>query len=135
MPLLESIPALPVRNIQRSVNFYRGLLEMTPIHEEEGFAVLARDAVTLHLWAASDESWRERSGDPPVVSGAESFIAGTASCRIRVEGVDGLYDVLKTRGILHPRAHLQNRAWGDRDFSVVDPDNNLVTFFERKPAS
>lgn len=91
MPLLESIPALPVRNIQRRVNFYRGLLE--------------------------------------------SFIAGTASCRIRVEVVDGLYDVLKTRGILHPRAHLQNRAWGDRDFSVVDPDNNLVTFFERKPAS
>src|SRR5438874_7000623 len=40
--------------------------------------------------------------EQPVRSGAESFIAGTASCRIEVEGVDDLFGELEPRGILHP---------------------------------
>ena len=50
----------------------------------------ARGDAVLNLWESSDESWRERDDlrDRPVCSGAESFIAGTASCRIMVDEVD-----------------------------------------------
>lgn len=131
MKLLEAIPALPVQDIARSIPFYRDRLGFSVVHAEGGFAILKRDAVELHLWAASDEGWRQRSGPGPVVTGAESFIAGTASCRIGLAGIEELYRELAPRGILHSKGELRDQPWGDRDFAVVDPDNNLLTFFER----
>jgi catechol 2,3-dioxygenase-like lactoylglutathione lyase family enzyme len=131
--LTQTIPALPVRSAAAAVGFYRERLGFAVLHHDGGFAVLARDDAVLHLWEAGDESWREReSFDRPVCSGAESFIAGTASCRIRVEGVDDLYEELKAAGVLH-RVSLQgaeNTDFGTREFATVDLDNNLVTFFE-----
>jgi catechol 2,3-dioxygenase-like lactoylglutathione lyase family enzyme len=133
--MLYAIPALPVKNIGRSVEFYRDKLGFTVVHQEAGFAVLRRDAAEIHLWAASDEDWRTRSGSSPVVSGAESFIAGTASCRVAVEQVDELHAVLRPLGILHRNAPLRDQWWGSREFGVVDLDNNLVTFFENRKTS
>lgn len=133
MRMLQAIPALPVRDMARSVEFYRDALGFAVLHRDTGFAILRRDAVDLHLWAASDEGWRARGGGAvPVVSGAESFIAGTASCRVAVRGVDELHHVLSPQGILHPNAPLRDRWYGTREFGVLDPDRNLVAFFERR---
>lgn len=131
MKFLKAIPALPVRDIDRSVVFFRDKLGFTSAFQMDGFAKLQRDAVEIHLWASTDEDWRERDGSSPIVSGAESFIAGTASCRIGVEGVDELYQEVQPMGILHPNAHLRATDFGTREFGVTDPDNNLVVFFER----
>lgn len=130
MKMLYAIPALPVKDIGKSMTFYCNKLGFTVIHQETGFAVLRRDGVEIHLWAASDEDWRTRGGTPPVVSGTESFIAGTASCRVAIENVDELYAALQPFGILHPNAPLRDQWWGSREFGVVDLDNNLITFFE-----
>jgi hypothetical protein len=95
--------------------------------------VLNRDEAVVHLWEAGDESWREQL-DParPVRSGAESFIAGTASCRIRVEGVDELYDELRAADVLHAvsKETLSDTDFGTREFATLDQDGNLVTFFQ-----
>jgi catechol 2,3-dioxygenase-like lactoylglutathione lyase family enzyme len=131
MKLLQAIPALPVRDQERSTAFYRDQLGFTVAFRQEGFSKLQQDAVELHLWVANDEGWRTRDGTCPVVSGAESFIAGTHSCRIGLEGVDELYRALQTRGILHPHGQLEDKPWGTREFGVLDPDGNLITFFER----
>ncbi len=131
MKLNAATPALPVKDIQRSVDFYCGLLGFESVHQENSFALLRRDAVELTLWAASDESCREKSRHEPVVSGAESFIAGTASCRIELEGVDEFHDALKPAGTMHPNAPLRDEEYGTREFGVSDPDNNLIEFFER----
>ena len=127
---LSAIPALPVRNVESSVAFYRDVLGFECPHSEEGFAILQWGDVELHLWAATDESWRARTDGYPVLSGAESFIAGTASCRVEVRGVDALYDRLLPQGIVHPNGQLEDKPWGTREFAVLDPDNNLLTFFE-----
>lgn len=65
-----------------------------------------------------------------MVSGAESLIAGTASCRVGVMGIDRLRGLIEPLGILHPNAPLRNTEYGTRGFGVLDPDNDLVTFFE-----
>ena len=65
-------------------------------HQDEGFAILRRDAAELHLTVLDDESWRTREGDWPVVTGAESFLPGTGGCRIQLEGVDELHERLRT---------------------------------------
>ena len=130
MKMLRAIPAIPVRDMDRSVEFYGDKLGFTLIHREDGFAIFRRDEAEIHLWAASDESWRKRAGGSPVVSGTESFIAGTASCRVEVEGIDELYRELRSLGILEPDALPREQWWGSREFHLKDPDGNLVTWFE-----
>lgn len=132
MRLKSAIPALPVRSMDRSAGFYTQMLGFTPAHREPDFAILKRDDVELHLWAATDESWQTRDSGKPVKSGAESFIAGTSSCRVAVTGIDDLHRELEPRGILHPNAPLTTQPWGTREFGILDPDGNLITFFERQ---
>jgi catechol 2,3-dioxygenase-like lactoylglutathione lyase family enzyme len=129
----QTIPAMPVRDAAAAVA-YRDRLGFELVHQDDGFAVLRRDGAQLHLWQAGDESWRERAAlrDRPVSSGAESFIAGTASCRIEVEGVDALYDELRGREVLHDvsREGVSETDFGSREFATLDQDGNLISFFE-----
>ena len=70
--------------------------------------------------------------EQPVRSGAESFIAGTASCRIAAEGVDELYEEMRESDVLHPASkdEVENTDFGTREFATLDLDGNLVTFFQ-----
>jgi catechol 2,3-dioxygenase-like lactoylglutathione lyase family enzyme len=134
MPTLsQTIPAMPVRDAAAAVEFYRDRLGFEVLHHEEGFAVLGRDDARVHLWQAADDSWRERpSLEHPIRSGAESFIAGTASCRILVDGVDDLYRELSAKEVLHPvsREGVSDTDYGSREFATLDQDGNLISFFE-----
>lgn len=132
MQLLSAIPALPVRNMEKSVPFYRDQLGFNVRRHDGGFAIFDRDAVELHIWQTTDESWQTRGVQIPV-SGAETFIAGTASCRIEVTGVEALYATIQPHGVVHPHAPLSHKPWGTHEFGVLDPDNNLIIFFERVP--
>jgi catechol 2,3-dioxygenase-like lactoylglutathione lyase family enzyme len=131
--LTQTIPAMPVRDTAAAVGFYRDRLGFEVLHHDGGFAVLSRDQAVVHLWESSDESWRERDdATNPVCSGAESFIAGTASFRVQVSGVDDLYDELKSADVLHPvsKDGVDDTDFGTREFATLDLDGNLVTFFE-----
>jgi catechol 2,3-dioxygenase-like lactoylglutathione lyase family enzyme len=129
----RTIPALPVRDVTTAVAHYRDRLGFTALHVDEGFAVLQRDEARVHLWQAGDASWSERQDlrERPVRSGAESFLAGTASCRIETEDVDGLYVELAAAGVLHSvsRDGVTETDFGTREFATLDPDGNLVEFF------
>jgi catechol 2,3-dioxygenase-like lactoylglutathione lyase family enzyme len=124
-------PALPSANVTRSKLFYTDVLGFDEVASDDGFVLVRRDGATISVWGATDESWREKlDPEKPVCSGAESFIAGTASCSIEVSGVDELYDYCKTRDVVHPNGHIGDTEWGTREFAVLDPDGNLVSFFE-----
>jgi catechol 2,3-dioxygenase-like lactoylglutathione lyase family enzyme len=130
------VPALPVQDIAVAAAFYGERLGFSVRHADDDFAILQRDAAELHLWAASDQSWKERvnlAGEP-VRSGAESFIAGTASCRIEADQVDALYAEMKRAGVLHPGdpGGPVDTAWDTREFAVLDLEGNLLTFFQRR---
>ena len=132
MTLGRTIPALPVRDTAKAVAHYRDRLRFEVLHHDGGFAVLQRDDARLHLWEAGDTSWQDRDTlERPVCSGAESFLAGTASCRIEVTDVDGLYDELRAAGVLHPvsRDGVTDTEFGTREFATLDADGNLLEFF------
>ncbi len=126
-----TIPSIPVRSVPAAAAFYRDRLGFRIAHVDGGFAIVIRDDAEVHLWGASDESWRSRAhaATSPVSSGAESFIAGTASCRI---AVDELYAELRASEVLHsPSMVVENTAYGTREFPTLDSDGNLLTFFQR----
>jgi catechol 2,3-dioxygenase-like lactoylglutathione lyase family enzyme len=131
--MTRTIPALPVRDVGAAVAHYRDRFGFEAPHEEVDFAVLGRDDAALHLWGASDEDWRSREDltARPICSGAESFLAGTASCRIEVGDIDALFAELKPRGVLHEvsRGGVEATDFGTREFATVDLDGNLLTFF------
>jgi uncharacterized glyoxalase superfamily protein PhnB len=129
----RTIPALPVRDVAAAVAHYRDRFGFSSLHVDDGFAVLERDDARVHLWEASDRSWsgREDLRERPIDSGAESFLAGTASCRIETEDVDGLYAELAAAGVLHSvsREGVTDTDFGTREFATVDADGNLIEFF------
>jgi catechol 2,3-dioxygenase-like lactoylglutathione lyase family enzyme len=126
-------PSLPTADVARSKHFYTDVLGFGVVASDDGFALVRRDGATISIWGATDESWREKlDPEKPVCSGAESFIAGTASCSIEVTGVGELYEYCKTRDVVHPNGHIGDTEWGTREFAILDPDGNLVTFWERR---
>lgn len=133
--LRGAVPALPVRDVGAGVAHYVDRFGFEAVHTEDGFAVLARGDVVLHLWGSTDESWRSRKdlAERPIRSGAESFLSGTASCRIEVTGVDALFAELEPQGVLHPVAEggVTSTDFGTREFATLDLAGNLLTFFER----
>lgn len=116
-----------------AVAYYRERFGFRARHETAGFSVLVRDDAVLHLWAASDESWRSREdlSQSPIHSGAESFLAGTASCRIEVDDVDALFAELSAAQVLHSISvnGVTVTDFGTREFATVDLDNNALAFF------
>ena len=105
--------------------FYESALGFDELrHEGAGLAIMRRDDVEVHLWVAD--------GSAP---GAERYLAGSPSCRLEVTGVDDLYHHCQGLGVVHPDAPLQDQWWGTREFGVLDPDGNLISLYERRPAS
>ncbi len=135
MKLTQTIPAMPVRDMTAAVAFYESKLGFEALHRDGGFAVLCRDDAVVHLWESSDEAWRQSMDpDKPVCSGAESFIAGTASFRVNVDSrdsVDELYDELGKADVLHPvsKDGVEDTDFGTHEFSALDLDRNLIGFF------
>jgi catechol 2,3-dioxygenase-like lactoylglutathione lyase family enzyme len=137
MRMKRSIPALPVFNIDRAVQFYQEKLGFISGYHDKGFAKLTRDDVELHLWAACDKAWKFRSIIlflKPIWSGAESFLAGTSSCRIEIEKIDDLFNEYKGKGVLYsPETKVEETSWRTREFPALDLHRNLLTFYEPTP--
>jgi catechol 2,3-dioxygenase-like lactoylglutathione lyase family enzyme len=110
-----AVPIIPARDIVESAEWYRDNLGFEVVHIEPEYGIVERDGVGVHFWGPS--------GIPPERS--------DTMFRIRVEGIDELYEHCRARGITHPKAPLEEKPWGAREFAVVDGDGNLLTFFER----
>jgi catechol 2,3-dioxygenase-like lactoylglutathione lyase family enzyme len=75
------------------------------------YAIIERDAVSLHLMPASQEARG----------------LGRSSIYVFVAGVDALHGELKSRGCPIESAP-EDYFYGMREMSVRDPDGNRVTF-------
>jgi catechol 2,3-dioxygenase-like lactoylglutathione lyase family enzyme len=134
MRMGTTIPALPARSVEVSTRFYVERLGFTVLHTDGHFSVLQRDDAQLHLWEAADTSWAGRAdlAARPVVSGAETFLAGTASCRIELDsvaGIDALFVELAAADVVRGAAGPLDTGYGTREFHAFDLEGNLLTFF------
>ncbi|WP_300405433.1 VOC family protein [Nocardioides sp.] len=138
MALTQVIPALPVASVASAIACWTERLGFSVAHQDGGFAVLIRDEAVVHLWQSDDDGWRVRPGDDlatsPVVTGAETFLAGTASCRIRCTSssdLDTIHAELSASDALHPTdtGAPVDTPYGAREVNALDEDGNCITFF------
>lgn len=121
---LAAIPSLPVTDEARAVRFLQNTLGLIPLqHEGKTLGICRRDGVEIHVWVADGSA-----------KGAETYLAGSASCRVELTGVDVLYEHCRALAVVHPNGALRDTGWGTREFDVLDPDGNLITLFERLPS-
>jgi hypothetical protein len=109
-----AVPIIPARDTVAGAEWYRDNLGFEVVLTEPEYAIVKRDEVGIHFWGPS--------GIPPERS--------NTMFRIRVEGIDELYEQCMARKIVHPNAPLEAKSWGAREFAVIDGDGNLLTFFE-----
>lgn len=110
----KAVPVLPSLDIRRTIDWCVQHLGFDEVHAADGeYGIVERGELELHFWFTRDAQLPKAS-----------------SCRIQVEGVDVLYAHCEPQGIVHPNGALGERPWDTREFAVLDPDGNLITFYE-----
>ena len=100
-----------VENLEASLRHYREILGFEEVFRFEHYAGLKLGEVTLHL---TDHSIYPR----PIGGGA---------VYIYCDEVDSYHEQIARNGA-EVKATPENRPYGMRDFTVMDPDGNLVHF-------
>lgn len=115
-----AIPVLAAQDLSVSLAFYAKLGFPTRFEYDDYAAFTIGDAqsgeIEIHLWQCD-----------------ERHIAENTGCRVEVEGIDALYEKCLSEGAVHSNGSLGERPWGTREFVLVDPAGNIITFFERSP--
>ena len=112
-PTFDSIaPRFVCQDMEQALAFY-GQLGFATTYQDEGFAMIERDGINLHLNVSSE---------PP---------KGRSVCWIGVTNIEALYQqYLPTQAIQSP---LEARPWGMKEFFLCDPFRNLILFAESIP--
>jgi catechol 2,3-dioxygenase-like lactoylglutathione lyase family enzyme len=113
--LLSIHPKLPMRIKKVTVDFYVTQLgcKVVGAGDYPEYLMLVKDQIELHFFLFPDL-------DPSINDG---------QVYIRTNQIRELYDELIGRGVtIHPNGGLGLRPWGQYEFSLLDPDNNLLTF-------
>lgn len=114
MMLTGAATVFVVQDIAASIHHYRYALGFDLAFEygkPTFYAGLCRDEIELHLIAAKQTK----------------RVAGQGAIAIFVEDVDALYAELRARGARAPTPP-KDYPYGMRDFNVIDPDGNQLTF-------
>ncbi len=113
--MTDIIPKLPMRNKAITKDYYVNQLGFTDIGSQDfdGYLILQRDQIEIHFFEFKDLNPKENYGQ----------------VYIRTDRIDTLYQSLIANGsAIHPSGPLQVKPWGQKEFSMLDPDHNLLTF-------
>lgn len=113
--LTEINPKLPMRNKGVTRDFYIDKLDFQEFGsvDFDGYLMLQKDSIQIHFFEFKELDPKENYGQ----------------VYIRTDDIDKLYQsVLDNKIVVHPNGHLQVKPWGQKEFSLLDPDNNLLTF-------
>lgn len=111
------IPKLPMRNKGITLNYYTKQLGFEDVGKQdyESYLILQKDGFQIHFFEFPDLNPLENDGQ----------------IYLRTSHIDLLYhQLIERKTIIHPQGSLQIKAWGQKEFSLLDPDHNLLTFGE-----
>jgi catechol 2,3-dioxygenase-like lactoylglutathione lyase family enzyme len=113
--LIAINPKLPMRNKELTKDFYLNRLGFQEFGNTDfdRYLMVEKDNVQIHFFEFKELDPKENYGQ----------------VYIRTNDIDQvLQSLLDNKAVIHPNGHLQTKPWGQREFSILDPDSNLLTF-------
>lgn len=108
-------PKLPMRDKAITMDYY---IDKLGFHaygsaDYDGYLMVQKDDIQIHFFEFKALNPNENYGQ----------------VYIRTTEIETLYQwLLDNKIAIHPNGLLQLKPWGQREFSLLDPDNNLLTF-------
>jgi hypothetical protein len=113
--LTDINPKLPMRNKAITKEYYISKLgfQESGNADYEGYLMMQKDNIQIHFFEFKELDPKENYGQ----------------AYIRTDEIEKLFQFfLDKKTEIHPAGHLQAKPWGQKEFSLLDPDNNLLTF-------
>lgn len=111
--LTDINPKLPMRNKALTKEFYLTQLNFKELSDYGNYLIVRRDNIEIHFFEFKELEPKENYGQ----------------VYIRTDDIDALYkSFLDDKVSIHPNGGLEDKPWGQREFALLDPDNNLLTF-------
>jgi len=108
-------PKLPMRDKNVTRDFYLNKLGFKEFGsaDYDGYLMLEKDHIQIHFFEFKELDPKENYGQ----------------VYIKTDNVDTMYQfLLDSQTSIHPNGPLESKSWGQKEFSILDPDNNLLTF-------
>lgn len=108
-------PKLPMRDKNVTREFYINMLGFKEYGNTDfdGYLMMEKDQIQIHFFKFKELDPKENYGQ----------------VYIRTDTIDRLHQsFLDYKTSIHPNGPLEIKPWGQKEFSVLDPDNNLLTF-------
>jgi len=108
-------PKLPMRNHRITHDFYTTILGFRVLGDPnfEPYLMVQKEGIEIHFFEFKELDPNENYGQ----------------VYIRTNDIEALYkSFLDHKIAIHPNGSLQVKPWGQIEFSILDPDNNLLTF-------
>ncbi|MEZ5059810.1 MAG: VOC family protein [Saprospiraceae bacterium] len=81
----------------------------------DGYLMMQKDKIQIHFFEFKELNPKENYGQ----------------VYFRTNQIEELYLSLLDKNVpIHPNGNLIQKPWGLKEFSLLDPDNNLLTFGE-----
>lgn len=113
--LLQIHPKLPMRDKAVTRDFYLNKLQFQEFGDAdyEGYLMVQKDQIQLHFFEFQALNPLENYGQ----------------VYIRTDNIEAWYQLALDQKLPIPAAgHLQLKPWRQKEFSLLDPDHNLLTF-------
>jgi hypothetical protein len=112
--LTDVNPKLPMRDKTATKDFYINKLGFQECGNAkyDGYLMMEKDNIQIHFFEFKNLDPKENYGQ----------------VYIRTNDIENLYQSLLEKKLIHPNGALQTKPWGQKEFAVLDPDNNLLTF-------
>ncbi len=110
-------PKLPMRDKAITRDFYINKLGFQEfgVTDYTGYLMVEKDNIQVHFFEFKEIDPTENYGQ----------------VYIRTDNIDDWYGLLKEQGV--DVTGIENKPWGQREFSIHDPDNNLLTVGQSIP--
>ena len=108
-------PKLPMRDKTATKNFYVNKLGFQNFGNADfdGYLMVEKDNIQIHFFEFKELDPKTNYGQ----------------VYIRTNDIDNLYQSLLNNKVnIHANGTLQTKPWGQKEFALLDPDNNLLTF-------
>jgi catechol 2,3-dioxygenase-like lactoylglutathione lyase family enzyme len=113
---------LAVNNLARSADFYKDKLGFKTLWEDGGWHFLIRDNIKIMIGECPDDK-------PAYETGCHSYFA-----YLEVSNINQLYQEFEENKV-EILSGIQDKPWGQREFSVRTIDGHRITFGEEISAA